>query len=132
MQGVSQTRHLSLGPWSDPREPGEFLLVRHTKLRVYGRQRRLLSRELLVKVGGIRRIADGREVWRWDSFMENVVEIDILKEQVSLDIFSIGLAGSKSTRRVTGQKLVISHLFFMTQSLSDSPFEAEKQHHAAS
>lgn len=90
-----------MGPRGDPGEPGKFLLVGGTQLRMHRRKSRLLAREFLVKVGRIGCALDRREVRRRDPLVVDIVKVDILEEQVALDVFSISLAGSQSSRRVS-------------------------------
>jgi hypothetical protein len=44
------------------------------------RQGRLFAREFLVKVRGIGRSLDSGEVGWWDSFMVDIVKVDIFEE----------------------------------------------------
>ena len=48
------------------------------------------------------------EVWRRDSFVQNVIEVDILEERMSLDLFSIALTRAKAAGGVTGQQLTFA------------------------
>jgi hypothetical protein len=61
--------------------------------------------EFLVEIGGIRGALDGREIRWWDPLVVDIIEIDIFEEEVSLDIFSVGLASTKSSSRVSCQEL---------------------------
>jgi hypothetical protein len=65
----------------------------------------LLPCEFLIEVGGIGCALDSREVRWWDPLVVNIIEIDILEEEVSLDIFSVSLASTKSSSRVSCQEL---------------------------
>jgi hypothetical protein len=73
---------------------------------VHRRQRRLLARKLLVKVAGIRRVSDSREVRRRDTFVVDVIKVDVLEEEVALDVFRVGLGGAESASRVSSEELV--------------------------
>lgn len=68
-------------------------------------QRRLFPRKLLIKVGRVGSIADGREIGRRDPLVVDIVKVDILEEEVSFDIFSIGLPGTQSSSGISRQKL---------------------------
>jgi hypothetical protein len=46
------------------------------------------------------RTYDSREVRRRDALVEDVVEADVLKERMPLDLFSVTLARSEATIRV--------------------------------
>ena len=61
--------------------------------------------EFLVEIGGIGGALDSREVRWWDPLVVDIIEIDILEEEVSLNIFSVGLASTKSSSRVSCQEL---------------------------
>jgi hypothetical protein len=61
--------------------------------------------EFLVEIGGISCALDGREVRWWDPLVVDIIEIDIFEEEVSLDIFSVRLASTESSSRVSCQEL---------------------------
>jgi len=65
----------------------------------------LFPGEFLVEIGSISCALDGREVRWWNPLVVDIIEIDILEEEVSLDIFSIGLASTKSSSGVSCQEL---------------------------
>lgn len=81
------------------------MLVLCAELCVYRRQSRLFPSELLVKVRGIRRVSDGREVWWWDTLVIDIVKVDILEEQVSFDILSVCFSGTESSSWISGEEL---------------------------
>lgn len=83
-----------MSPWGDPRESSEFLLIRCAQLCVDWSQGRLFPCEFLVEIGGIGRSLDCWEVGWWDSFVVDIIKVDIFEEEVSLDIFSIGFTGT--------------------------------------
>jgi len=65
----------------------------------------LLSGELLVEIGSIGSALDSWEVRRWNPLMVNIIEVDIFEEEMSLDIFSVGLARTQSSCRVSSEEL---------------------------
>ena len=118
-------------PRCNPREPSKLLLVGRAQLRVHRRKRRLLARELLVKVARVRRVADRREVRRRDAFVEHVVKVDVLEEKVALDVFRVGFARAKSSQRVSREELA-SALLTMRPCVSDSPAAGGRRRPVAS
>jgi hypothetical protein len=94
-----------MSPRSDPRESSEFLLIGGAQLSVNWSQGWLFPCEFLVEIGGIGCALDSWEVWWWDPLVVDIVKVDILEEEVSLDILSIGLASTKSSCRVSSQQL---------------------------
>jgi hypothetical protein len=92
-----------MSPRGDPRESGEFLLIRSAELCVHRSQGRLFPREFLVEIRGIGCALDGREVGWWDPLVVDVVKVDIFEEEVSLDILGIGLARSQSSSGISSQ-----------------------------
>jgi len=65
----------------------------------------LFSGEFLVEIGSVGCTLDSREIgWR-DPLVVDIIEIDILEEEMSLDILGIGLACTKSPSRVSCQEL---------------------------
>ena len=69
-----------MSPWCDPRKASEFLLIHSAQLRMNRCKGRLFTRKLLVKVRSIGRSFDGREVRWWDTFMVDIVKVDIFEE----------------------------------------------------
>jgi hypothetical protein len=65
----------------------------------------LFPGELLVEIGSIGCALDSREVRWWDPLVVDIIEIDIFEEEVSLDIFSVRLASTESSSRVSCQEL---------------------------
>lgn len=65
--------------------------------------------EFLVEIGSISCALDGREVRWWDPLVVDIIEIDILEEEVSLDVLSVGLTSTKSSSRVSCQELKHEH-----------------------
>lgn len=92
-----------MSPWCDPRESSEFLLIRRAQLGMNGSQGWLFPCEFLVEIGGIGCALDCREVRWWDPLVVDIIEIDIFEEEVSFDIFCIGLASTKSSCWISGQ-----------------------------
>lgn len=68
-------------------------------------QCRLLAGKLLVEVARIGAAADGGEVRRRDALVEDVVPTDVSEKWLSLDLGSILFTRSKSSLRISGQKL---------------------------
>jgi hypothetical protein len=69
------------------------------------RESRLLARKLLIEIARIRRITNRGEVRRWDALVVDVVKVDVFEEEVALDIFGIGFAGTESADRVAREQL---------------------------
>lgn len=69
-----------MSPWCDPRESSKLLLIHRAQLRVDGREGRLFTRKLLVKVRSIGSALDSREVRWWNTFMVDIVKVDVLEE----------------------------------------------------
>jgi hypothetical protein len=65
----------------------------------------LFPGEFLVEIGSIGCALDSREIRWWDPLVVNIIEIDIFEEEVSLDIFSVRLASTKSSSGVSCQEL---------------------------
>jgi len=69
----------------------------------------LFPGEFLVEIGSIGCTLDSWEIgWR-DSLVVDIIEIDILEEEVSLDVLSVGLTSTKSSSRVSCQELKHEH-----------------------
>ena len=69
----------------------------------------LFPGEFLVEIGSIRCALDGWEVRWWDPLVVDIIKVDILEEEVSLDIFSVRLASTKSSSGVSCQELEYQH-----------------------
>lgn len=63
-----------------PREASKLLLIRLAQLRMDRSQCGLLPCKLLVKIASVSSITDHREVWWWDSFMIDIVKVDVAEE----------------------------------------------------
>jgi hypothetical protein len=63
----------------------------------------------LIEIGSIRGALDGREIRWWDPLVVDIIEIDVLEEEMSLDIFSVRLASTKSSSGVSCQELEYQH-----------------------
>jgi hypothetical protein len=63
-----------------PREPNKLLLILSTQLRMYRSQSRLFPRKLLIEITSIGCGSNNREVRRWDTFMVNIIKVDIFEE----------------------------------------------------
>ena len=68
----------------------------------------MLASKLLVEVAGIGAAVDGREVWRRDTLVENVIPANVSEERLALDFDSIVLARAQPPLRVPGEKLQIT------------------------
>lgn len=63
-----------------PREASKLLLVRLAQLRMNRSQCGLLPCKLLIKIASVSSITDHWEVWWWDSFVIDIVKVDIAEE----------------------------------------------------
>lgn len=93
------THHLRR-PRRDPTKARKLLLILRRQLGVYRRKRRLLARKLLVEITCISRVPDRGEIRSGDAFIVHIIKIDVFEKQVLFDVFSVGLACTKSTNRV--------------------------------
>jgi hypothetical protein len=69
------------------------------------RQGRLFPCELLVEIGSIGCALDSGEVGRWDPLVVYIIKVDVLEEEMSLDVFCIGFAGTESSSRISREEL---------------------------
>lgn len=74
---------------------------------------------------------NGREVWWWNSFVEDVVKVDILEEGVPLDFFCISLTGTQATLWVSGQQLDQCQDMIQNRQGKGLPFAKQTPHPSA-
>lgn len=61
------------------------------------RERRLLTRKLLVEIGCIGSVPNGGEIRGGYAFIVDVVKVDVFEEEVAFNIFGVCLAGAESS-----------------------------------
>ena len=73
----------------------------------------------------------GEVRWR-NALVQHVVEVDILEERMSLDLFRVTFARAKTASRVARQQLDrILRLYIKAPSGGISPFARSRQRHEA-